>query len=63
MVNKWKLGEKQLQKLLLVRTVLIGVPKTHTDEEIEHEASESTESERIEAVIARYQHNKAREEK
>ena len=63
MVDKWTLSEKQLQKLLLVKTVLIGVPKKYTDEEIEHEASESTQSERIEAAITRHKHDKAREEK
>ena len=63
MVDKWRLDEKQLQKLLLVKTVLIGVRKTSIDEETEYETSESTESERIEAIIARYKHDKAQSEK
>jgi hypothetical protein len=63
MDEKWKLSEKQLQKLLLVKTVLIGVRKTCIDEEIEHETSKGTESERIEAIVARHKYNKARAEK
>ena len=63
MVDKWKLSEEQLQKQLLVKTVLIGVRKTCIDEEIEHEASKGTESERIKAIVAHHKHDKTREEK
>jgi hypothetical protein len=58
MDEKWKLSEKQLQKLLLVKTVLIGVRKTCIDEEIEHETSKGTESERIEAIVTHHKHDK-----
>tara|TARA_R100001377_G_scaffold50843_2_gene29650 strand:- start:6418 stop:6600 length:183 start_codon:yes stop_codon:yes gene_type:complete len=58
--KRWILSEQQLQELLLVKTVRIGVRKTGIDEEIEDEASKSTEPERIEAIIARHKHDKAR---
>tara|TARA_B110000196_G_C21128478_1_gene657199 strand:+ start:1955 stop:2155 length:201 start_codon:yes stop_codon:yes gene_type:complete len=62
-VDKWRLNEKQLQELLLVRTVKIGVRKTCIDEELDYEASQSTESERTEAIITRHKHDKAQSEK
>lgn len=63
MDKRWILSEQQLQELLLVKTVRIGMRKTCIDEEIEDETSESTEPERIEAITARHKHDKARSEK
>ena len=60
MDKRWILSEQQLQELLLVKTVRIGVRKTSIDEEIENETSESTESERNQAIDARHKHDKAR---
>jgi len=60
MDKRWILSEEQLQQMLLVKTVLIGVPKTCIDEELENEASKGIESERNQAFDARHKHDKAR---
>ena len=62
MDKRWILSAKQLQKLLLVRTVRLNVIKPCNSEEIEDETSQSTEPGGNEATIEGSKHNKSRKE-
>lgn len=58
-VDKWKLNEEQLQKLLLVQRVVIA-PRIGENLEVDNEASEGIESRRDKEVAQDCEGNETR---
>jgi hypothetical protein len=57
MTDKWKLTEQQLKELLLVTKVKLNVIKNDYTGDLTDETSESTDTDRNQATVARSQHD------
>jgi len=63
--RRWNFTAEQLKQLLLVSEVRLNVPVIATEqpEEIEHEASTSTDTSRDQAIVESSEHDKTRSQK
>jgi hypothetical protein len=57
MTDKWQLTEQQLKELLLVSQVQLNVIKNDYTEDLTDETSESADTDRNQATVARSQHD------